>query len=85
MITSGRFCIRPLIRSPKLPILFLTFLFGYATSFVLSTFSLVPAHSSAHIMNNMSALEETLDILPFTVTVDPKVVKEAVISQVAEE
>lgn len=36
-------------------------------------------------MNNMSALEEALDILPFTVTVDAKVVKEAVISQVAEE
>ncbi len=36
-------------------------------------------------MNNMSALDEALDILPFTVTVDGKAVKEAVIDQVAKE
>ena len=41
--------------------------------------------TSAHIMNNMSALDEALDILPFTVTVDGKAVKEAVIDQVAKE
>ena len=36
-------------------------------------------------MNNMSALDEALDILPFTVSVDDKTVKEAVIDQVAKE
>jgi len=41
------------------------------------------AQSSVHVMNNMSALEEALDILPFTV--DSKAVKEAVINQVAQE
>ncbi|DBA90681.1 TPA: hypothetical protein ACH3X1_003898 [Trebouxia sp. C0004] len=39
----------------------------------------------AHIMNNMSALDEALDILPFTVSVNDKAVKEAVIDQVAKE
>ena len=39
----------------------------------------------AHIMNNMSALDEALDILPFTVRFDGKAVKEAVIDQVAKE
>ncbi len=56
-------------------------------------FQLLPAQSlahclckpSAHIMNNMSALDEALDILPFTVSVDGKAVKEAVIDQVAKE
>jgi len=36
-------------------------------------------------MNNMSALEQALDILPITVTVDDKAVKEAVIIQLAQE
>ncbi len=55
-------------------------------------FQLLPSQSlahclcnPAHIMNNMSALDEALDILPFTVTVDGKAVKEAVIDQVAKE
>lgn len=34
-------------------------------------------------MDNMSALEQALDILPITVTVDDKAVKEAVITQLA--
>jgi len=36
-------------------------------------------------MDNMSALEQALDILPITVTVDDKAVKEAVIVQLAQE
>ena len=36
-------------------------------------------------MENMSALEQALDILPITVTVDDKAVKEAVIVQLAKE
>ena len=36
-------------------------------------------------MNNMSALEEALDILPFTISVDERGVKEAVITQLAQE
>ena len=36
-------------------------------------------------MDNMSALEQALDILPITVTVDDKAVKEAVIRQLAQE
>ena len=36
-------------------------------------------------MNNMSALDEALDILPFTLSVDDRAVKEAVIDQVAKE
>ena len=36
-------------------------------------------------MDNMSALEQALDILPITVTVDDKAVKEAVITQLAQE
>lgn len=36
-------------------------------------------------MDNMSALEQALDILPITVTVDDKAVKEAVIIQLAQE
>jgi hypothetical protein len=36
-------------------------------------------------MNISSALEEALDILPFTVTVNTRAVKEAVINQVAQE
>ncbi len=36
-------------------------------------------------MENMSALEQALDILPITVTVDDKAVKEAVISHLAQE
>ena len=36
-------------------------------------------------MENMSALEQALDILPITVTVDDKAVKEAVIIQLAQE
>ncbi len=36
-------------------------------------------------MNNMLALDEALDILPFTVSVDDRAVKEAVIDQVAKE
>ncbi len=36
-------------------------------------------------MNNMSALEEALDILPFTILVDERAVKEAVITQLAQE
>ena len=36
-------------------------------------------------MDNMSAIEQALDILPITVTVDDKAVKEAVIIQLAQE
>ena len=36
-------------------------------------------------MNSMSALEQALDILPITVSVDDKAVKEAVITQLAQE
>ena len=36
-------------------------------------------------MDNMSALEQALDILPITVTVNDKAVKEAVITQLAQE
>ncbi len=36
-------------------------------------------------MDNMSALEQALDILPITVSVDDKAVKEAVINQLAKE
>ncbi len=36
-------------------------------------------------MDNMSALEQALDILPITVTVNDKAVKEAVIVQLAQE
>ena len=36
-------------------------------------------------MNTMSALEEALDILPFTISVDERGVKEAVITQLAQE
>ena len=36
-------------------------------------------------MDNMSALEQALDILPITVTVNDQAVKEAVITQLAQE
>ncbi len=36
-------------------------------------------------MDNMSALEQALDILSITVTIDGKAVKEAVIVQLAQE
>ena len=43
---------------------------------------LTPCYST---MENMSALEQALDILPITVTIDDKAVKEAVIVQLAEK
>jgi len=42
-------------------------------------------HRSLLAMNNMSALEEALDILPLSVSVDERAVKEPVITQVAQE
>ncbi len=36
-------------------------------------------------MDNMSALDQALDILPFCVKVDDRAVKEAVITQLAHE
>lgn len=36
-------------------------------------------------MNNMSALEEALDILPLSICVDEWAVKEAVMTQLAQE
>ena len=36
-------------------------------------------------MNSMSALEHALDILPITMSVDDKAVKEAVITELAQE
>ncbi|DBA86783.1 TPA: hypothetical protein ACH3X1_016627 [Trebouxia sp. C0004] len=58
---------------------------GHATSLWLALAFPVLCACSVRIMNSMSALEEALDILPFTVTVDTKAVKEAVINQVAQE
>ncbi len=43
------------------------------------------AHRSLPAMNNMSALEEALDILPLTITVNERAVKEAVITQLVQE
>ena len=40
---------------------------------------------STHIVNNMSHLDQALDIIPLSVTVDDRAVKEAVIDQVAKE
>ena len=53
-------------------------------SAVLSSNFAAPQHSLV-IMNNMSALEEALDILPFSISVDERAVKEAVITHLAQE
>lgn len=46
-------------------------------------FACLPRHIK--VMNNMSSLDQALDILPITVSVDDKAVKEAVINQLAKE
>jgi hypothetical protein len=51
----------------------------------LPLFSFAIAQHLLVSMNNMSALEEALDILPLSISVDERAVKEAVITQLAQE
>lgn len=67
------------------PLLLLSPLAQHPLVFHYHLFSVVIAQHMLVSMNNMSALEEALDILPFTISVDERAVKEAVIPQLAQE